>query len=171
MRTRLTAALLLLSCSLPAAGLTPWERYLDEPTPANAAAVRKIEYSPGRIPRGGYDFGDLSILQNQVLAADPQAFRLAWRLYQASDGGLLEDLGAMLGHVIRPHPAFFLAEVDRAGVPCSRFTWILQHEGLEYVDRPAAGRYELEMRRKALQSVTSRDLRTVRDQCLAALAK
>jgi hypothetical protein len=159
-------AILLLLASTTVAAKTPWETYLDEPSGHNAARVEAITYS--RLVEGGYDADDLDILRLQVLAADPAAFRLTYRLYRGSDGGLSEELAAILASSIRPHPEFFLAEVEALKRPCSEFD--VDVPGPEYVDRPLARRYELRMRRAALESVASKALGPVRTECLARLA-
>ena len=152
-----------LSCSASAA--TPWERYLDEPTPLNASRVRSISYSTPT--QGGYNSDDLEILRLQILGADPQAFRLAYRLYKLSDSGLAEELGAILASSIRPNPKFFLHQVAALKVRCSAFD--VNVAGPEYVDRFEAQDYELKMRRVALASVKEKTLAGVRHDCLAQL--
>jgi hypothetical protein len=167
---KIVSAMIMASCCLSVAfGATSWEQYLELPTPQNASRVTAIEYSPSRTPKGGWNPGDLQLLQNQVLAEDPEAFRLAVRLYRNTDtGGLAEDLGILLGRAIRPHPTFFLREVAALKMPCSQLSWPLNAPGDEYADRPMAQTYEIAMRRKALGGVTSKDLRYVRDDCLKA---
>jgi hypothetical protein len=153
----------LISCN--AAAATPWERYLDEPSPLNASRVRSISYSTP--VQGDYDSGDLDILKLQVLGGDPQAFRLAYRLYKLSDGGLAEELGEILASSIRPNPKFFLQQVAVLQVQCSTFG--VNVAGSEYVDRDKAQAYELKMRRLALASVKDKSLAKVRQDCLAQL--
>ena len=148
-------------------GSTPWEHYLDAPTSTNAALVMAIEYSPEAHERR-LSAEDLQILQNQILAQDHEAFRLALRLYHAADGGNGEVLGEMLARTIRGHPGFFLAEVAFTAEPCSEFSWILNTPGLEYVDRFEAQAYEISMRKAALRSVRTKVLRRVREECLRA---
>jgi hypothetical protein len=140
---------------------TAWEKYLAKPTPEQAERVNKIEYAdPGNKHDG------LQILQNQVLAQDSQAFRLAYRLYQSPDAAESEELGALLARTIRVHPQFFLRQIMSLNIPCSKVAWILNTPGLEYVDRPNARHYEIEMRKKALSSIEASGLSEVRDQCL-----
>jgi len=159
----LALALFLLSST--AVAKTPWEAYLDHPTSANAERVQAIAYSTPI--EGSYDADDLAILRLQVVAADPAAFGLAYRLDETSDGALAEELSAILADAIRPNPAFFLAQVKALDQPCAKFN--VDVAGLEYVDRPDAQQYELEMRRQALASVASPSLAGVRDECLARL--
>ena len=139
---------------------TEWEKYLSNPTPQQAERVNIIETTEA----GGND--ELQILQNQVLAQDSQAFRLAYRLYQNADGALAEDLGVLLARTIRAHPKFFLHQVKSLNIPCSKVSWVLNVPGLEYVDRENAQHYEIEMRKKALRGVNAKELVVVRDQCL-----
>jgi len=157
-------ALLLWIWAISALAATPWEVYLELPTPENAARVRAIEYTAP--VEGGYNADDLRLLESQVRAADSQAFRLAYRLYIKSDGGLAEELGVMLGQVTRAHPTFFLKQVSALKIECSSLKWALNSPGIEYVDRLSAQTYEITQRRKALESVKAKNLATVRDHCL-----
>jgi hypothetical protein len=166
MKTALAVLIGAFSTTM-AYGATPWEQYLDLPTPANAARVAAIEYSAGSRPRRLSD-GDLKILENQVFAQDAESFRLVVRLLRLADGAEAEDLGALLGHSIRAHPDFFLRQVAALNIPCKQLSWSLAAPGLEYVDRSAARVYEITMRRKALLGVRSKSLRHVRDECLQA---
>jgi hypothetical protein len=156
-------AILVLVVSAPASAATPWETYLALPTPENASRVTAIEYSTPR--QGGYDAGDFGILETQVSAADVESFRLAYRLYNGSEAGLAEDLGAILSGSIRSHPRFFLRQVEALDPTCSGFGWILNAPGVEYVDRPAAAAYELRMRVAALDGVNDRSLSTIGSKC------
>lgn len=144
---------------------TAWEKYLENPAPKQAALVNKVETSDKGDSGGDYE---LQILQNQVLAQDSQAFILAYRLYKSSDGGLVEDLGALLARSIRVHPQFFLQQVSLLNIPCSKLSWVLNTPGLEYTDRPNAKHYEMSMRKKALRGVQTRELADIRDQCIKA---
>jgi hypothetical protein len=160
------AAILFVLFAPPALATTPWENYLAEPTPSNAAKVEAIGYS--NPVRGDYDATDLEILRVQVVAADQAAFRLTYRLYEQSEGGLAEDLGAILADSIRPNPGFFLRQVAALKQPCTRFN--VDVAGLEYADRPKAYAYELKMRAAAIASVQDPKLSAIRSECLAALA-
>jgi len=156
-------------CSVTAITLaeTPWEAYLAFPTPENASRVNRIEYTPGAISeKYGYWALDLGILRNQVLGGDREAFRLAYRLRQNADGGLLEELTMVLSRVIRTRPDFFLEEMSTLRPDRTALEVILLMPGLEYVDRLEARRYEILMRRKALAAVSHKSLRAFRDTCL-----
>src|SRR5450759_5850586 len=101
---------LLLFLLLPSAWAeTEWEKYLANPTSEQAARVNKIEATDEGTKSGGDN--ELQILQNQVLAQDSQAFRLAYRLYQSANVAESEDLGALLARTIRVHPQFFLRQI------------------------------------------------------------
>ena len=158
------ALIFALSTSVATAA-TPWESYLGEPSPTNAQRVTSISYTTP--VQGGYDANDLEILKLQVIAGDAQAFRLGYRLYKSSDGGLAEDLAAILVSGIRPNPRFFLQQVAALKVSCSVFN--VDTPGLEYADRAKAGAYEIEMRRLALASVKDKSLASVRQQCLTQI--
>jgi formate-dependent phosphoribosylglycinamide formyltransferase (GAR transformylase) len=134
MRYLLFAAIVVLLATTSHAE-TPWEDFLNNPTPANASRVTALTYTA----EGNRDFAaDLQILQNQVLAQDREAFRLAVRLYQAADGGDAEDLGVLLGRTARSQPKFFLREVAALDIRCLDLSSALTSPGLEYVDRTKA---------------------------------
>jgi hypothetical protein len=96
-------ALLLGTWATGALAATSWEIFLERPTPENAARVQAIEYTAPL--DGGYkaddlhlhQIDDLRVLETQVRAADTQAFRLAYRLYIKSDGGLPKNSVSYLG--------------------------------------------------------------------------
>jgi hypothetical protein len=159
------ALVVLLVLASGAGAATPWEAYLDLPTPQNASRVEAITCSS--TPEE-YCF-DLRILQNQMLAMDAESFKLGYRLYRAADGGNAEDLGALLASLIRPHPAFFLEHVEHLDASCGSFRFILNVPGEEYVDHPEAQDYEIAQRRKALSAVSDPNLSTVKQRCIALI--
>lgn len=162
--------LVVLFISIPAFAETHWEEYLSHPTPDNAAKVVKIEYSPDAIPKNkGYWAPDLDILRNQVMGGDAEALKLTYRLIQKSDGGLSEALTVILSHTIRSRPEFFLKEMERLKPERLILKSIILMPGLEYVDRIDARQYEIEMRKKALSSISSKDTIIFRDTCLKIL--
>jgi hypothetical protein len=142
------------------------------PNESNAKRVTEIAYT---LSKGGishnYDARDLEILGLQINSGDAAAIQLTFRLLNKSDGGLLEDLVAMLGHVIRAHPKLFLEQLALAQAHINTIESILLHAGLEYVDRPTANRYELEMRYKSILAVHSEDVkvRQLQNECLKIL--
>ena len=159
-----TLAILLLAASSSVMAGTPWETYLDLPTPQNASHVVAIEYTEP--PQGGYDSNDLEILQTQVAASDAESFRLGFRLYKASGGGLAEELGVILSASIRSHPRFFLQQVATLDPTCREFSWILNTPGLEYIDRTDAAAYELRMRQASLMGVNGDAFAEIRNNCV-----
>ncbi len=165
---KLTYIILLftLLCS-PAFAETPWENYLSLPNSENATKVLNIEYTSGAIPENyGYLSPDLEILRNQVLAGDPEAIKLTYRLVLKSDGGLLEDLIAILSSTIRVRPEFFLKEMSKINPNRNILKFILLKPGLEYVDRREAQEYDIKMREKALLSVSDSNVNAFKDICL-----
>jgi hypothetical protein len=149
---------------------TAWEEYLSHPNPDNAAKVNKIEYTPGAIPKDyGYWAPDLNILLNQVMGGDEEAFKLTYRLILVSEGGLAEDLTVIISHTIRSHPEFFLKEMVGLRPQNAILKAILLMPGAEYVDRSEAQRYEIEMRKKALISVSNKSYIDFKDRCLKTL--
>ncbi len=108
-------------------------------------------------------------LQNQALAQDAQAFRLAVRLYRGADGDVAEVFGVLIGRVVRAQPTFFLQQVKALGFHCSVLEWPIQSPGLEYVDRPEASEHEIEQRIAGLRAVRRSSLASVKKQCLNVL--
>lgn len=156
--------------SCPGFSETRWEAYLAQPTPENASYVEKIEYSPEAIPdQNEYWAPDLDILRNQIQGGDKESFRLAFRLIQKSDGGLLEDLIVILSHTIRARPEFFLKEMSKLNPQRELLKMILLMPGLEYADRNDAKRYEINMRRKAISEISDPTLKNFQETCLALL--
>jgi hypothetical protein len=152
----------------PLAGATPWEAYLKLPTPHNARQVRSIEYSSGISEPVGAE--DLKVLERQVIALDPDAFELTYRLSLATNPGALQEalLGILAGP-LRGNPEFFLAQASRLDRSCKSFARALNATGLEYVDRSDAQSYEMGRRREALTTVTNAPFVNVKRNCLALL--
>jgi hypothetical protein len=168
---RLTPLLLLLAA--PLAAQTPWEAYVEYPTPQNAAKVQAATYSDSltetdsaRSAHADRLEHDLDLLEVQVEAGDREAIRLAFRLFPELGGEYAERLDEMVGRLIRINPVVFLQETLRA----TGGKWCLgMNDGDPYVDRPRASEYERLRRIEALKSVTNSELRLVRDKCIAAL--
>jgi hypothetical protein len=165
--TTVTISILLATYSYAA---TPWEQYLALPTPANASKVSALGYSAGAIPPNyGYWAPDLDILKIQILGGDQESFRLAYRLIERADGGLLEELTAMLGQSIRPQPEMFLRQLGALKPDTKLLKSILLNTSEEYVDRESARIFEIEMRKKALQSVADKSVVDIKAKCLNIL--
>lgn len=161
---------MLLACSLsaPARAQTAWETYLEWPSPENATRVERADYSIAAQAERLYD--DLGLLERQILALDREAVRLAFRLHPTSDGHYAETLDIVLGLVIRLDPRTFLEEL-KSSVRQVALDSLVGNLGWAYVDRSDAQAYEVELRAKALRSVTDPALLTVRDACLAHLER
>jgi hypothetical protein len=166
MKNRILNLLWMLILPATALAETPWENYLNFPTGENASRVPDIAYS-----KATSSFGKLEgeILALQVYAGDREALRLAIRLTEKSDGGNLEDLIAIIGHVIRPYPRLFLEEIKFSNVSIAKLEDIVLNTGLEYSDRPKAHQYELEMRLEAIYRVNKAELRSLRKASIDAL--
>jgi hypothetical protein len=150
---------------------TPWENYVENPTPENARQVQNVTYS-GNIDeqeRQERLYDDLWILEEQVIACDQEAVRLAFRLLQESDGHYAETLCKMLGRLVRINPKLYLEECKRAkSFTPELFPGLLMFPEA-YIDRPMAHEYEREARIKALSKVKKLSLRSIRNEALAAL--
>jgi hypothetical protein len=161
-----------LILSTAALAQTPWENYLELPTPDNAARVQHAVYT-NPTSRDNRLFEDLLLLEIQVISADREAVRLAFRLFAESDGHYSETLCIMLGRLIRIDPALFLQELEdhRKQIPHidDLLGGLLGNHGDAYVDRFRAREYETERRIKALMTVTDPRLKKLRDKCVAEL--
>jgi hypothetical protein len=166
--TQFRATVLAVMVSAVGFAATPWESYLELPSPANAAAVQEVTYSdpPSFNP---ILWDELLILQTQVFSSDQAAVSLAFRLLARSDGHFSEELCVMLGRLIRIDPALFLQELKSHPEFMVRLDGLLGNHGGAYVDRFAAQRYETERRIEVLMSVTDPGLRHIRDRCVAEL--
>ena len=162
--------LIFVALSDAAFGQTAWESYIQLPSPENAEAVERIEYSKGAIPeRDTYRFEHILLLETQIAAGDAAAWRLAYRLRAKSDGALYEDINHALSRMIRPHPKIFLQEFQKLGIPSESLFDALLMTGEEYVDLYDAQKYELSMRLEAIESVTDDALMGTRDLCVRIL--
>lgn len=150
---------------------TAWERYLNLPSAENARLVHKMTYSAHKDRAEDGSAGDLAILRIQVVAGDRAAFDLAFLLMRNAQGGVLEDLQAILASAIRSQSVMFLQAVGQLSLPAETLESILLMPGLEYVDRPQAQRYELQMRRNAISMITRKGLSSIQKKCLAIYEK
>ncbi|MGB8957563.1 MAG: hypothetical protein WCC00_00990 [Candidatus Aminicenantales bacterium] len=114
-------------------------------------------------------FKNLYVLARQIHEGDRNAVKLGFWLYNYSSGLYTMELDAMMADSIRSHPQLFLEElkaspnaqqIKRLGYPlCESRINSSDDQGAEH-------RYELEMRIKALESVTNDELVDLRDICL-----
>lgn len=168
----LCAAFLTFCCVTQVHAKTSWEEYLDLPSENNAKRVTNITYSAASTEISKKHISrDLKILGTQIISGDRAAFQLAFQLREKTDGGLLEDLDAMLGHAVRPYPMLLLEELARKKVPDAAVESIILNPGLEYTDRPAAQLYEIEMRYKSILAIqpSDSDIERVRKECIGIL--
>lgn len=147
---------------------TPWEEYLEYPTPQNASKVTKISYSPG-VDAAKQVFEDLALLEVQMISGDRAAVRLGFRLLKAADGHLAQTLDIMLGRLIRISPRLFLEELKASGAEATGLANLVGNFGEPYLDREIAQAYEAKVRIAALERVQDPGLTTVRDASVRAL--
>ena len=168
--TKILIMLLTLLLAGSAFAQTAWEQYLELPTPENAARVQQALYSDPST-RGRSLHEDLLLLEIQVISADREAVRLAYRLSVESDGHYSEMLDAMLGRLIRIDPKLFLQELKRHRSQVSRLDSLLGQHGRPYIDRHRARSYEDEQRIAALMTIADPSLKDIRDECVGMLKK
>jgi hypothetical protein len=163
------AFLLALACHVNAEDrqIEALSQYLDHPTEANAQrAILGLSSGSWSVDLAP---ADLLLMRNQVVAGSEGALRLTLALLPMSSGGSLESLIALAAAAIRPQPALFLKVVQASGLDPRTLESILLMPGLEYVDRPAARRHELDMRRRAIAGATRPESKAARDFCLKVL--
>ena len=165
--------LVALLLAAPAHAQTPWERYLQLPTPANARMVQRLTYadSADNVDRL---LDDLQVLEDQMSAGDTDAVRLAIRLLPNADGVYGETLSTMLGRLVRIRPALFLRTLRDARLAGARGAGstgcaMASVTAPEFVDRSRARVYETRQRIAALMTVTDPRLRAMRDRCVETL--
>lgn len=149
---------------------TPWERYVDEPSPMNARRVSTMSYSSPSEERDNGErlTSDIAILAVQVYSGDREAFRLTLRLMRTTlPGANLEDLYEIASRYVRQNPAAYLGDIASLGLAqtCPGVDFL----GSSFVDRDSARRYELAARERALAAVKAPQLLQARENCLAVL--
>jgi hypothetical protein len=151
---------------------TPWEVYVDDPTPQNAKAVTEMSYARPLTEEKKMEAieTDLDVLETEVISGDREAVRLAFRLFEATNGHVAELLSQIVGRLIRIQPRLFLQELRHAW-PVPRLDALVGALGDAFVDREEAQKYELAARAAALKQVQDSSLRKVRDACLIELTK
>jgi hypothetical protein len=147
---------------------TPWETYLEYPSPENATLVRNAQYTDSSVRDQSLAW-DLSLLEVQVISRDREAVRLAFRLFAESDGEYSEILDIMLGRLIRIDPMLFLEELKGQEQNTKEMGGLLGNVGQEYVDRLGGRIYEVEQRIAALMTVTDPELLEIRAACVDEL--
>jgi len=148
--------------------------YFEYPSSENARIFRqqiqpeKGNYESGRYFRFiGHVFDNLDVLERQVASGDREAVKLGFMLYSFAIGAAKIDLDCVMGDLARVFPQLFLEELSS-----SPNAHLIEELGLLQSrlglggGRLMAYRYELEMRLKSLESVTSESLASIRDTCI-----
>ncbi len=121
-----------------------------------------------------YVFNNLEVLARQVSVGDRDAVKLGFRLYDFSDGLFTMRLDCIMGDLVRSHPQLFLEELGSApnAQELKKLGYPLCESSLSFGGkREMAHRYELEMRIKALRSVTDNALADLRDTCIKEISE
>jgi hypothetical protein len=148
--------------------------YFEYPSSENARIFRQqIRPEKGKVEPGryygfiGYVFDNLDVLERQVASGDREAVKLGFMLYSFATGGAMIDLNRVMGDLARAFPQLFLEELSSS--PNAHLIEEFGYPVLQSrlgVGRLMAYRYELEMRLKSLESVTSESLASIRDSCI-----
>lgn len=158
--------------------LRAWEAYLNYPSSDNADKVTAllpdtghISYIGGKGDESEIDsvWNNLGTLEYQMYASDRSAVRLAFRLYSIADGAFAEELDIILGRLIRINARLFLEELK------NNYRLALGLDGLVgnfgYEQHYGDDNLETTLRIEALKRVTNPKLKSIRDECIKALAK
>ena len=143
--------------------------------------VRGKDRKGGFIVANNQIYLNLPLLSELLLKGDRQSMKIAVRLWTMADGGYADELSGMLGQLIRVDPKLFLVEISdfpwpddyekfkdwlrQGNIVCDRGILSPNREKLD----EAAIREELEMRIKALNTVTENGLAELRDICVTAI--
>jgi len=158
-----------------------WKAFVNYPSSDNANRVYNL--LPDQRYRGKDDpsvlekecrdsiYKDLAILGNEVIGANREAVKLAFKLFTISDGAFSESICITLGDLIRINPEMFLEELKNHRKYVSRISTVLGNLGYVFVDRYEAHKYAINQRIKALKSVTNPMLSEMRLECLEVLNK
>ena len=155
--TRPFATVLLAAALGTAHAQTDWERYMAQPTPANARAVATIDYSVDA-PQPLFDH--LAVLERQVAGGEREAVRLALRVSQ-TEPVLLQYLYPMVGKLAQSRPRVFLEELQRAD----------RREQRELVLTLRAEAPELRARAASLKGIPDPALAALRNESIVALER
>jgi hypothetical protein len=171
------------------------EAYFSKATSENARALSQA--LPDRqLPRIAFDQEVLvvkiadrifsSLLRPKMDEGEPNATDVGFRLINIADGGFGEMLFSALGEISAKHPRLFLEKAaahlgSRSRDDLDRLLdFILTPDPFAWTEMPddysendpralALVKKEAELRIQALKTVDARDLRTIRDHCLAVL--
>jgi hypothetical protein len=156
--------------------------YIDYPSTENARLFYQSlsAYVPagktGEIDRERWErvanfiFDNLEVLARQIWAGDRDAVRVGFRLYSFFGGYYTMRLDAMMADLIRFQPQLYLEELKSSpnAQLLKSLGFPLCESDIDFgrSDREMALRHELEMRIKALESVTDSALADLRDTCI-----
>lgn len=153
-----------------------WDEYIANPTSDNALKVYSL------LPDGKDKEirlqveirplinNSLSVLESQIFSGDPNALKVAFRLFTIADSELKEGLARIIGNLIRFNARLFLQElknhydlVDLSFIVCSfQFSLVGDSPGQEL---------EKKARIKALEYIEDADLSDLQKECIKALKK
>lgn len=148
--------------------ITPWEKYVEYPSPENARKVNSVKYEDPKY-ENDINYDDLNLLGIQILSGDREALKLAFRLRAESDGAYAEELDIITGRLIRINPKLFLEELKLYKKNIYKMDSLLGNYGQPYVDKLKADIYETKARIKSLKTVNDGKLIDVRDECIKVL--
>ena len=171
------------------------EEYFSKATPENARALSQA--LPDRqLPRIAFDQEVLvvniadgilsSLLKQKMDEGEPNAMDVGFRMINIADGGFGEMLFSALGEISAKHPRLFLEKAAAHLGSKSRddldrlLHSILYPQPFAWREIPddyseddprlkVLVKHEAELRIQALKTVDDKDLRTIRDRCLAVL--
>lgn len=149
-----------------------WPNYQSTPTSDNAYKVYVLLplelYQEVKINTRIFE-DSLTILEKQVLLCDTNSIKLAFRLHTIADGSFGETLDITLGKLIRINPTLFLMLLQEHRKFIVRLDCLLGNFGMDYVDKYAEQKREIQLRIKSLKKIKHKGLEKVKKECISEL--
>jgi hypothetical protein len=113
----------------------------------------------------------LSVLEGEIYSGNPNAIKLAFRLYTISYGALEVALNRIIGNLISYYPKLFLEELAAHRELFFTLDPILGSYMREMANDPGAQGLEKNLRIKSLESVEDKTLKSLRNECVKIIKK
>ncbi len=159
-----------------------YDTYVNCPTPVNARKLldslpadrpTEINGDSQRALRHIFDGDNYLILQNETLFAGSTNLEIYFRLLNITDGGVLENVLAELGSLLRVEPQMFLEVLMRYKDSWYIKTWgyPVTFQGTGYNSHRSAAIYDYEKRIEALEKVRNPKYSRLKDDCINLLRR
>lgn len=154
-----------------------WEEYVSNPNSDNAQKVYSM------LPDGKDNeivlqveirpliSKSLNILERQIFSGDRNSLKVAFRLFIIADTALEQELGKMLGNLIRFNARSFLEEYDSHRELVPYLSLIVCSFQFSHSGDTAAQELEKKARIKALEYIEDDNLKDIKKECIKTLKK